>query len=583
MPDGLDYLHKYQQQGELLMASAPESGNQGTVLVVDDNPNNLRLLSAMLIEHGFAVRVVTSGYMALKSVEVDMPDIVLLDINMPQLNGYEVCRRLKEQEQTRDLPVIFISALGEVADKVRGFAVGGVDYITKPFQVEEVVARVTTHLMLRRTQCELHQQNERLQQEIVERKQLEQALRKSEERFRLLAENAQDILFRYNFTEPRGFEYISPAVKTIMGFTPEEYYADPDLDLKRLHRESLPQFTVRFQTPDSYNEPIVMRYIRKDGSSVWIEQNHWMVRDESGRPVAIEGISRDVTERKRAEQALKQAYRDVTILNSRFQSELNLSHNIQQELLPPPCPLWEGVDVLCYNRPAREVGGDLYDYASFVTDETTTPCAAHYVLAIGDVSGKGMPAALLMAVSMALFRSLMERGPGGVDTLQYLDRALGDYTRTTGQNCAFIYGELCLSSCADHGHGRGEASDAPYAVLRVVNAGCVYPLVRRAGGETMWIDVTGLPLGVGLDIKGPYDQVSVSLSQGDMVVFMSDGVVESRNSAGDVFGFHRLEDAVRRSQPQRSEDLLQSLLHELAVFAGDGEPHDDVTIVVMRV
>jgi PAS domain S-box-containing protein len=563
------------------MTSAPANGGQGTVLVVDDNPNNLRLLSAMLIEHGFAVRVVTSGYMALKSVEVDTPDIVLLDINMPHLNGYEVCRRLKEQEQTRDLPVIFISALGDVSDKVRGFAVGGVDYITKPFQVEEVLARVTTHLMLRRTQHELHKQNVRLQQEIVERKQLEYALRKSEERFRLLADNAQDILFRYNFTEPRGFEYISPAVATIMGFTPEEYYADPDLDLKRLHRESLPQFTVRFQTPDSYNEPIVMRYIRKDGSSVWIEQNHWMVRDESGRPVAIEGISRDVTERKRAEQELKQALRDVTILNNRFQSELNLAHNIQQELLPPPCPGWEWVDVLCYNRPAREVGGDLYAYAAFPAEGAGADDDVSYVLAIGDVSGKGMSASLLMAVSMALFRSLMDRGPGGADTLQYLDCALSDYTRTTGQNCAFIYGELWLPG-GDRWE-QGPSADAPYALLRVVNAGCVYPLIRRANGQTQWIDVTGLPLGVGLDIKGPYEQVSVALEPGDVVVLMSDGVVESRNVAGEVFGFQRLEDTVRQSTADRAEDVVRALLAALALFTGDGEPHDDVTIVVARV
>ncbi|QYO63301.1 hybrid sensor histidine kinase/response regulator [Leptolyngbya sp. 7M] len=144
------------------MSSVPTShtdspGVRGTILIVDDTPNNLRLLSSMLTKQGYEVRSAISGSVALMAVRTVPLDLILLDINMPKMNGYEVCQQLKADEQTRDIPVIFLSALGEPLDKVQAFQVGGVDYITKPFQVEEVLARVENHLMLRRMQIELQQ------------------------------------------------------------------------------------------------------------------------------------------------------------------------------------------------------------------------------------------------------------------------------------------------------------------------------------------------------------------------------------------------------------------------------------------
>jgi PleD family two-component response regulator len=129
--------------------------HRGNLLLVDDTPNNLRLLSAMLTEQGYEVRRVVNGQMALKTAQANPPDLILLDIKMPDMNGYEVCQRLKADAETRDIPVIFISALDEVLDKVKAFAVGGVDYITKPFSEEEVFARVENILMIRKLQQHL--------------------------------------------------------------------------------------------------------------------------------------------------------------------------------------------------------------------------------------------------------------------------------------------------------------------------------------------------------------------------------------------------------------------------------------------
>lgn len=149
--------------------------NKGNILIVDDTPENLQVLSATLSESGYKVRGVINGKMAVRAARSAPPDLILLDIRMPDTNGYEVCEELKADSQTSKIPVIFISALDEVLDKVKAFQVGGEDYITKPFQVEEVVARVEHQLTIQRLQKQLIQQNEQLQKEIVERKKAEES------------------------------------------------------------------------------------------------------------------------------------------------------------------------------------------------------------------------------------------------------------------------------------------------------------------------------------------------------------------------------------------------------------------------
>lgn len=158
-----------------------ERKNEGSILVVDDSPDNLRVLSMNLTECGYKVRCVTNGEMALVSVSYLLPDLILLDIRMPTIDGYEVCRQLKENPATRNIPIIFLSAADDVAGKVKAFEMGGVDYITKPFQTEEVLARIANQLTIQRLQKRLMEQNQRLQQEIDAHKQTEAALQDAKE------------------------------------------------------------------------------------------------------------------------------------------------------------------------------------------------------------------------------------------------------------------------------------------------------------------------------------------------------------------------------------------------------------------
>lgn len=138
------------------------------ILIVDDHPDNLQVLSTLLSQEGYRVRKATSGTFALKAIQSELPDLVLLDIQMPQMDGYEVCSRLKISPESRDIPIIFLSAMDDVNDKLRAFTVGGVDYITKPFQGLEVLARVRSHLTIQQQRKQL----KRLEKELLQIKTL---------------------------------------------------------------------------------------------------------------------------------------------------------------------------------------------------------------------------------------------------------------------------------------------------------------------------------------------------------------------------------------------------------------------------
>ncbi len=138
--------------------------DQAVIMVVDDNPDSLKLLSDILSEQGYQVRQALNGRLALTAVKQQSPDLFILDIRMPEMDGFELCRQLKKDIATCSVPVIFISGLGNSADKVRAFAIGGQDYITKPFEDTEVLARVKTHLVLRKKEVELQQALKDIQQ-----------------------------------------------------------------------------------------------------------------------------------------------------------------------------------------------------------------------------------------------------------------------------------------------------------------------------------------------------------------------------------------------------------------------------------
>jgi adenylate cyclase len=176
------------------MKQPPSPRISGSILIVEDNLHNLTLLERILLRSGYKVRLATSGQLAIESVELTQPDLILLDIMMPGMDGYEVCSRLKASDRTRGIPIIFLSALVEVADKVKAFNVGGVDYITKPFEPVEVVARVENQLRLRELELQLRDKNTMLQREVAFREQVEVETRLLLETTKFQKEQIEELL-----------------------------------------------------------------------------------------------------------------------------------------------------------------------------------------------------------------------------------------------------------------------------------------------------------------------------------------------------------------------------------------------------
>jgi diguanylate cyclase (GGDEF)-like protein/PAS domain S-box-containing protein len=192
-----------------------------TILIVDDNPVNLAVVVDHLEQSGFDVAVALGGEEALKRAAFVGPDLILLDVTMPGIDGFEICRRLKARPETKSIPVIFMTALADVGDKVKGFAAGAVDYVSKPFQIEELLARVNTHLALRAAKQELRARNRALRDEIEARRAVEEALTASESRYRRLFETANDGILLFDCTTETITD-ANPAMRRMLGRRPHE-------------------------------------------------------------------------------------------------------------------------------------------------------------------------------------------------------------------------------------------------------------------------------------------------------------------------------------------------------------------------
>ncbi|WRH65172.1 MAG: response regulator [Planktothrix sp. GU0601_MAG3] len=202
------------------MISDPVTSYQGDILIVDDLPDNLRLLRDTLSEEGYKVRSATTGAMAIRAAQSPSTELILLDIKLPDLDGYEVCRKLKSDERTANIPVIFLSALNETFNKVQGLAAGGVDYISKPFQVEEVLARVETHLTIQRLQKRLQEQNLHLIKEIEEHQRLKDILFAEKELAQVTLRSIGDGVIT---TDAQGnIRYFNPVAEKLTGWKAEQ-------------------------------------------------------------------------------------------------------------------------------------------------------------------------------------------------------------------------------------------------------------------------------------------------------------------------------------------------------------------------
>lgn len=289
------------------MSSVVTGGKAGKILIVDDTGPNLQLLTNLLRSHGYTVLPASDGELALEIVQSQCPDLILLDIRMPGMDGYEVCHRLKADERTRDIPVIFISILEDEHDKVQGFREGAVDYITKPFQPEEVLARIGTHLRLREL-------TEGLEQTVAART---AELRASERRLADAQHIAGIGCWEWAVAENR--LWWSDETFRIFGIDPEASGADFDSFLAAIHPDDRKE--VRDAIAEALEErgqgwQLEYRIVLPSGEVRCVHEHGSTEFDASGRAVKRFGTVQDITERRRTEKVTQARLRMLEIAHA---------------------------------------------------------------------------------------------------------------------------------------------------------------------------------------------------------------------------------------------------------------------------
>ena len=342
---------------------------EATILLVDDNPANLGVLTQLLTAQSWRVLVAQQGESGLQIAQRARPDLILLDVLLPGMDGFAICRRLKADPSTAEIPVLFMTVRMEAADKLKGFQAGAVDYITKPFQAEEVLARVTTHLRLRQLTHGLQARNMQLQQEIAERKHAEEALRKAhveleqrvQERTAELRQANADLHAQIVERQRMEAELLTERnlLRTLIDNAPEQIYVK-DTESRFVLANTATVLRLNVGTPDHLlgktdvdffapeqaaqyraDELVVLQFgrplINKEESSIdeqtgalqWGLTTKVPVRDAHGQIIGLVGMSRDITVLKRAEELL----RANEVQLRAYTQRLEILHAIDQAIL----------------------------------------------------------------------------------------------------------------------------------------------------------------------------------------------------------------------------------------------------------
>jgi sigma-B regulation protein RsbU (phosphoserine phosphatase) len=383
--------------------------NRPTVLAVDDTPENLDIIKGVLAEE-YQLKLAVNGKIALKIAASQSPDLVLLDIMMPDIDGYEVCRRLKADPATRDIPVIFVTAKGETADEAEGFALGAADYVLKPVNPVLLRARVKTHLALKQNM-----------------------------------------------------------------------------------------------------------------------------------------------------DALQAAYEVINRQKERMQEELNVGRDIQMSMVPdcfPAFPDRDEFDIHGLLQPAREIGGDFYDFF-FVDLDRLCVC-------VGDVSGKGVPAALFMALTKTMIKSTAQEDHAPASIMTRVNDEISQDNPSSMFITLFL-GVLDLAS--------GE--------FCYTNAGHPYPYLKRADGQLETLQRVHGPV-VGAMDGLAYGEDRVQLAQDDRLLIFTDGITEAMDPDDQLYGEQRVIKHLKVAPDGDCATLTKATLEAVEQFAGEAEQADDITVLAVK-
>lgn len=295
----------------------------GVILIVDDTPTNLEVLFNVLADSGFTVVVAEDGESAIARAEHAPPDLILLDVLMPGIDGFETCRRLKANESTKDIPVIFMTALSQTVDKVRALNLGAVDYMTKPLQHQEVLARIKLHMRLQNLTKTLKEQNLRLEQEIQDRKRSEEKIRQQA----TLLDIATDAILVQDLDNQ--ILFWNKGAERLYGWKADEAIGKNAMRL--LYRGPLCDLE---DTPTNLTQcgswQGELRQVTKEGKELIVASRWTLVCDEQGHPKSILTVNTDITEKKQLESQFLRAQR----MESLGTLASGIAHDLNNALTP---------------------------------------------------------------------------------------------------------------------------------------------------------------------------------------------------------------------------------------------------------
>jgi sigma-B regulation protein RsbU (phosphoserine phosphatase) len=548
------------------------------VLIVDDTPTNVAVVTGLL-KDSFRIKVATRGEKALAiAFEEEKPDLILLDVMMPDMDGFEVCRRLKENPDTREIPVIFLTAKTDAVDEVKGFDLGAVDYIHKPFSPAVVLARVKTQLALQAAFA--HSSEAPSEQSFMASEALTKVLDSlcpiSLDSGELLIhqDDASDAAFFLDSGSMLVFEETRYGPVTLATVQAPRFIGEIGalaglartasvraLTPARVFRISRAQlFELARKSPE-----LLMAVVRQLGQQInsvikavalYTNALTALERREFDKGI-LEDLANPSPELAEFSAAFRR-FAEQILSKQRQQAEMTSASLIQQSFLPKESSVdltQTDFEIRAKIRPAREVGGDFYDFFELDADRMA--------IVIGDVCGKGIPASIFMAVVVTVLRTAAREQPDAASTIARTNAILCRDNSASLFATAF-YGVLNLRSGA----------------LDYCNCGHNAPVHMAVSGEASRLPATGLPLALYTD--RPYAASRIQLNPGDDLVLFTDGVTEALNPLKEEFGDPLLIETLSINSNLAAVELVSRLFATIDNFA-DGEAQaDDIACVVIR-
>ncbi|MCK8825732.1 response regulator [Fuchsiella alkaliacetigena] len=584
------------------------------ILVVDDNRQNVQILGRILKKSSYKVAVANSGKEALDFIARKLPDLILLDIMMPGMTGFEVCKSVKEKPKTEEIPVIFISALTETEDKLKGFNLGGVDYITKPFQKEEVLARVKTQLELSRTKKELKEktkEQEQLLAELKYRARLENLVIDLSKEFINFKDNGDiqprieqglgkiakfigvDYAFIYLFSADNEkveevFRWLRKDFKMEAAVDIDKCFTLKDfswalnkleagelidiVDTKELsaaakeEQEFLRSKNIKSSLllPLEYSQELkgVLGFNSRIKKHQWQEEEISLFR-------VVANIFINTIQRKKSDQKLKEYYQEIEGLYNNLEEKIDKASELHQQFLPKNLPQIEGIAYDTYFQPSYKLGGDFYDIIQ-IEDQL--------IIYLADVSGHGLDGTLLnIFLRETINNYLLYQHESGeiLDPLRLIRYITKRYSQENFPGDYFI----CLLL---------GVLEVEKQKLTFANAGFqIPPLIITKDGELSPLFCSGLPITSMPEAEAlEYQQVEHSLKAGETFFLTTDGLIEETINKEEgrliPYGEERLKEVLAANYYLPPELINYRVRKDFENFAGSIKGQDDITFLTLR-